>query len=164
MKISGLIFSSFLVSILLGSPLPVSADSPYRDHRFDSYKTLPPSEEGDILFVGNSITNMMNWWEAFGSRANIRARGNSGASSDELLANFDNIVKGNPSKVFLMIGTNDLSSEVDSNCPDSVAGRIIDFLSRTRSKLPSAQIFYQSILPSLNGKRTPEKLRKLIVL
>ena len=160
MKISRLIFSSFLVSILLGSPLPVSADSPYRDHRFDSYKTLPPSEEGDILFVGNSITNMMNWWEAFGSRANIRARGNSGASSDELLANFDNIVKGNPSKVFLMIGTNDLSSEVDSNCPDSVAGRIIDFLSRTRSKLPSAQIFYQSILPSLNGKRTPEKTKK----
>lgn len=149
-----------LMICLLAGSLCSHADKPYRDHRFYSYKSLPECNEGDILFVGNSITNMMNWWEAFGSRDNIRGRGNSGATSDELLYYFDDIVKGNPSKVFLMIGTNDLGSDTESNSPDSVAARIIELLKRTRSKVPGAEIYYQSILPSLNGKRTKEKTEK----
>lgn len=160
MKINRLVLASLMMSVFLGNSIPICADSPYRDHRFNSYKTLPPSNEGDILFVGNSITNMMNWWEAFGSRDNIRGRGNSGALSAELLENFDDIIKGNPSKVFLMIGTNDLASDAESNQPDSVAYRIIEFLSRTRNKLPDSQIFYQSILPTLVGRRTQEKTEK----
>lgn len=143
--------------LVLAVCLPAHADKAYKNHRFDSYKTLPPCKEGDILFVGNSITNMMNWWEAFGSRDNIRGRGNSGATTDELLENFDYIVQGTPAKVFLMIGTNDLGSDTEFNRPDSVADRIIQFLSQTRQKVPGAEIYYQSILPSLTGRRTPEK-------
>ena len=85
-----------LLIALLGFQDLIFAGNPYRDHRYSSYKTLPACEEGDILFVGNSITNMMNWWEAFGSRANIRGRGNSGTISKELLEYFDDIVKGKP--------------------------------------------------------------------
>ena len=146
-----------LLLFIIGGRALMFADVTYRDHRFNSYKTLPECQEGDILFVGNSITNMMNWWEAFGSRDNIRARGNSGAASHELLLHYDDIVKGNPSKVFLMIGTNDLGSTTDFNSPDSVASRIIEFLTRTRKKVPDADVYYQSILPSLVGRRTQEK-------
>ena len=148
------------LTILLVSIFETGAQTPFRDHRFSSYKTLPICNEGDILFVGNSITNMMNWWEAFGSRENIRGRGASGANSAELLYYFDDIVRGNPSKVFLMIGTNDLASNAEFNSPDSVAGRIIEFLSRTRRKAPEAEIYFQSILPTLNGNRTKEKTLK----
>ena len=160
MKIGRLIYIIAVLSGLVLTSNPLVAATPYRDHRFDSFKTLPDCNEGDILFVGNSITNMMNWWEAFGSRDNIRGRGNSGANSKELLYNFDNLVKGNPSKVFLMIGTNDLASDADINSPDSVAGRIIEFLSTTRNKLPEAEIYYQSILPSLIANRTQAKTEK----
>lgn len=160
MKLKNILSSLLVLAALTGGVLPVNAATPYRTHRFYSFKSLPECQEGDILFVGNSITNMMNWWEAFGSRDNIRGRGNSGASSGELLNYFDDIVKGNPAKVFLMIGTNDLGSEGDFNTPDSVAGRIIEFLDRTRKKVPGAEIYYQSILPSLNGKRTKEKTEK----
>lgn len=162
-RFNGIKDSKGLLSVLLSLLfiLPAFADHPYRDHRFYSYKSLPECKPGDILFVGNSITNMMNWWEAFGSRDNIRGRGNSGATSDELLYYFDDIVKGEPSKVFLMIGTNDLASDTPFNSPDSVADRIIRFLERTRLKVPAAEIYYQSILPSLSGRRSPEKIERV---
>lgn len=140
--------------------IAVYADSPYREHRFNSFSTLPECVDGDILFVGNSITNMMNWWEAFGSRANIKARGNSGATSTELLEYYDDIVKGKPSKIFLMIGTNDLGMQGETNSPDSVADRIEQLLAKFRSQAPQAEIYYQSILPSTVGSRTPEKTEK----
>lgn len=139
--------------------LTMNAANPYREHRFNSYKTLPACNDGDILFVGNSITNMMNWWEAFGSRDNIRGRGNSGAVTQELITYFDDIVKGNPAKVFIMIGTNDLGSKVDVNVPDTVAARIETLLAMTREKVPDAEIYYQSILPSIVANRTPERIK-----
>ena len=61
------------------------ADLPFRNHRYDSFKVLPITSE-DIVFIGNSITNMNEWWEAFGSNHNVKNRGVSGAYTDEALA------------------------------------------------------------------------------
>ena len=40
------------------------ADEPFRRHRYDQFKALPPAE-GSIVFMGNSITDMPPWGEAF---------------------------------------------------------------------------------------------------
>lgn len=151
------IILSFLSFICLFS-LPVYADFPFRDHRYNSFKTLEPNKEGDIIFIGNSITNMMNWNELFGGNPNIKNRGTSGAFTQEILNNLESMIAGNPSKIFLMIGTNDLGSEGSFYTPDAVAYRIKKILERIREERPEAEVYFQSILPSNAGLRTVEKI------
>ena len=59
--------ASLLLAVLFAFSLTTQADEKYRSHRFSSFQTLPAFNEGDIVFIGNSITNMMNWSEAFGA-------------------------------------------------------------------------------------------------
>ena len=151
-------FSIFiLVSLLVGNAIPVFADLPFRNHRYSSFQTLPENKQGDIVFIGNSITNMMNWNELFGSRENIKNRGTSGAFTQEILDNLESMIAGNPSKIFLMIGTNDLGTEGTPFLPEAVAYRIEKILSRIRKEVPDAEVYYQSILPSTKGLRTESK-------
>ncbi|MCH5234729.1 MAG: hypothetical protein J1E16_05495 [Muribaculaceae bacterium] len=154
-------FHKFLsVAICTLSVLPLYADLPFRDHRFSSFQTLPPSQKGDIVFIGNSITNMMNWNELFGNSKNIKNRGTSGAITKEILDNLESMISGEPSKIFVMIGTNDLGTEGSEFQPKAVAYRIKKILNRIREEVPEAQVYYQSILPSLSGLRTEEKTTK----
>lgn len=150
-------FTSLLVAALAMFSLTAKADEPFRLHRYSSFKALPACQDGDIVFIGNSITNMMNWYEAFGSRQNIHGRGNSGGYTQEILDNLESMIAGNPSKVFLMIGTNDLGTVGDFYAPALVAERIQKIIARTRTEAPNATVYYESILPSLNGSRTQAK-------
>lgn len=137
--------------LFLLAALSASADEPFRLHRYSAFTTLPV-DSNSIVFVGNSITNMHEWWEAF-DNPNIRARGNSGAVSDETLANFETVIAGRPAKVFLMIGTNDLGTS-GINTPDHVVANVRAMLVRAAAASPRTQIYVQSILPSAVGIRT----------
>ncbi|MBQ0019093.1 MAG: exo-alpha-sialidase [Bacteroidales bacterium] len=133
------------------------ADGPFRNHRYDSFKTLPQAGSEDIVFIGNSITNMMNWWEALGSNQKIKGRGNSGAVTQEVLDNLESMIAGQPAKVFLMIGTNDLGTAgIDD--PNYVARQIETIITRIRKESPATMVYCQSILPS--GLRDAAKIRK----
>lgn len=131
--------------------LTAHADEPFRLHRYSAFTTLTV-DSNSIVFIGNSITNMHEWWEAFGD-PNIRARGNSGAVSDETLANFETVIAGRPAKVFLMIGTNDLGTN-GINTPEHVAANVRTMLTRLAAKSPKTEVYIQSILPSTVGIRT----------
>ena len=147
-----------LLSLLcLFLSLQAFANLEFRDHRYSEFRALPPSEKGDIVFIGNSITNMMNWNELFGNHSNIKNRGTSGALTKEILDNLESMIAGNPSKVFLMIGTNDLGRNGYEFTPETVAYRIEKILSQIRNEAPQAEVYYQSILPTLAGSRTREK-------
>ena len=126
----------------LGSSVCV-ADHPFRRHRFDVMKTLPV-DSTDIVFFGNSITNMHEWWEAFGSDGRILNRGASGASSRELVKNIGSVIDGKPAKMFLMIGTNDISGKVPV---DTVVSNIRKMAERVRRESPRTKLYIQSILP-----------------
>lgn len=102
--------ANLLLAVLFAFSSAAHADEPFRKHRYSSFQALPACNDGDIVFIGNSITNMMNWYEAFGSRQEIHGRGNSGGYTQEILDNLESMIAGNPSKVFLMIGTNDLGT------------------------------------------------------
>lgn len=132
------------------------ADLPFRQHRFDQFKALPV-QEGSIVFFGNSITNMHEWWEAFGSDPRVLNRGNSGANTIELLENIGTVIVQQPEKVFIGIGTNDLGTK-GINQPDSVAARISEMVRLIRQGSPKTQVYVQSILPSEVGLRTLEKI------
>ena len=131
--------------------LTAMADGPFRAHRYDSYKVMPISGS-DIVFIGNSITDMHGWTEAFGAEG-IANRGNSGALSAEILDNLETYIAGRPRQAYLMIGTNDLGS---GYTPEYVGENVRRIVQRIKDESPETDIYLESILPSTVGSRTLE--------
>lgn len=155
---------TILACWLLGSALTM-ADLPFRNHRANHLCTLPVSND-NIVFIGNSITQGNEWWEAFGN-PRILNRGISGALSTEVLQNLDAYTGGKPRKVFLMIGTNDLVT-AGLNSSEQVVDHTARIVERLQKLSAGTEIFVQSILPTHSGTRnnvliqqTNEELKKL---
>ena len=130
----------------------------FHGHRYDAMDIMPV-RQGDIVFVGNSITNMHEWWEAFGCRNNILNRGVSGCVSQETVENIDNVVAGHPSKVFLMVGTNDLARKWS---PFAIARNVETIVRRFKAESPETELYIQSILPVAEGNsRSAEDIMAL---
>lgn len=144
-----------VAAVIFAGALTAKADLPFRNHRYDSFKASPVTSQ-NIVFMGNSITNMNEWRECFGNDPRIINRGNSGAVSQELLDNIGPIVAGKPAKIFIGIGTNDLGGEA-ADAPQKVAANIRKVIDRFQAESPQTEIYIQSILPSSNGRRTPER-------
>lgn len=144
-----------LILALLAAITPALADWPFREHRFHHFSTLAP-EAGRIVFIGNSITNMHEWGEAFGSSL-VLNRGIAGTVCDELVENLEPFIINHPAKVFLMAGTNDLGTS-GMNYPEYPAQRIRKIIRRIQQESPTTEIYVQSILPSRNGLRTPDNI------
>lgn len=142
---------SFLLTFLLlclCSLTSVRADEPFRNHRYHVFSVLPVHSD-HIVMMGNSITNMHEWWEALGNHRIIN-RGVSGAVSDEMVANLSPIVSGHPSKVFIMIGTNDIGY---GKSREHIADNLQKIITRFQQESPATKVYVQSILPSENGSR-----------
>lgn len=148
MKKSLLFILAFIVSAV-----SAWADAPFRNQRYDVFKVLPVTEQS-IVFMGNSITNMHDWFEAF-DNPNVINRGCSGAVSSELIDNLESVLPGHPKKIFLMIGTNDLGSN-GLNTAAQVAAKVRTALNKCKKESPNTELYVQSILPSKSGIRTLE--------
>lgn len=121
---------------------PDSIFSTYYHQRKSLFEGMPAGR-GDILFVGNSITDGGEWGELFGD-PKVRNRGISGDFTAGVLHRTASLAKGRPSKVFLMIGVNDLARGIST---DSVARNILAFVSYFRKESPATRLFVQSLLP-----------------
>ncbi len=133
-----------LLAMVLGFAQGIRADEPFRKHRYDSWKVLGLPQDA-IVFVGNSITDMHNWTEAFGNDARVVNRGNSGGYSYEVLENVESWVRFKPAKVFIKIGTNDLGTNYTEQ---SIAQNIRKTVDIIRRESPSTEIYLQSIIPA----------------
>jgi lysophospholipase L1-like esterase len=142
--ISGL-FSFSLIHLKAQIKLPVYPDSlftTYYYQRLTLFKSMPDTK-GDIIFLGNSITDGGEWSELFND-LHIKNRGISGDFSAGIINRIDEVVKRKPAKVFLMIGVNDLSRNIT---PDSVVKNILLITSYIKQETVSTQVYVQSILP-----------------
>ena len=143
-----------LLSLLLLLVLTVGnrtfAADPFRSHRYDVFKVLPLNEQS-VVFVGNSITNMHEWWEAFGSEGHIVNRGVWGTFIDETVQHIEAVAMGKPKKVFLMVGTNDLGKNGSRNIDDIIENTRI-MVERLQKVSPSTEIYIQGILPSVYNR------------
>lgn len=138
---------SWLV-LLLAGVATAFADVPFRNYRANHFFTLPVASD-NIVFIGNSITNMHDWAEAF-NNPKIINRGISGAVSDEVVNNLEAFISGHPSKVFLMIGTNDLGTS-GMNTPEYPYRNFKTIVDRIMKESPETKIYVQSILPVAAG-------------
>lgn len=135
-------------TLLLGLSHAVWADEHNEAARYAGFEALPAAQDGDVVFIGNSITHMMNWWEAYGNKHNIHGRGNSGAKTYQALANLESMIAGQPSKAFVMLGTNDFGN---GDNPEHVALLVKTLCKRILLESPRTTVYLQSILPSNNG-------------
>ncbi len=122
------------------------ADTAYRPktydeqvHQFEAY----PNAEEDIIFLGNSITARTHWDELLQLPA-ARNRGISGDTTFGLLERLDEITEGNPKKVFILIGINDISRDF----PDEIIiENYKEILRRIKEESPATRVYVQTILP-----------------
>ena len=149
-------FFTFLFCWLLSATIAL-ADGPFRNHRFDSFKVLEPAE-GSIVFIGNSITDMHCWPEAFktsdGRYLPIVNRGNSGTYSTEQSDNLESYIKNSPKKVFMMIGTNDIAISGGLNFSgEQVLQYVKSIVDRIHQRSPQTKIYLYSILNNKTSNR-----------
>lgn len=126
------------------------AQSAYNFQRRSLFEKLPV-RRGDIVFLGNSITDGCEWSELFGRRR-VLNRGISGDRAEWLLDRLDPIVSGRPAKIFLMIGVNDLSA---GRTPEAVAADVATLIDRVAAASPRTRLYVQSVLP-INDRDIPD--------
>jgi lysophospholipase L1-like esterase len=102
-----------------------------------------PVVTGKVMFLGNSITEGGNWAELTGDKTVIN-RGIGGDVTFGVIKRLDDVIIRKPSKLFILIGINDISKDF----PDEViADNYRKIIQELKSKTPDTKIFVQSILP-----------------
>lgn len=104
----------------------------------------PAIASKDIVMLGNSLTEGGGDWSALLGKKNIRNRGIIG---DEVMGIYDRlhqILPGHPSKLFLLIGVNDISHDLTT---DSIVNMIRMTVERIQKESPDTKLYLQSLLP-----------------
>ncbi|MGA4607138.1 GDSL-type esterase/lipase family protein [Pseudoalteromonas maricaloris] len=143
--------------ILFFSTNVFSTDIPYQSKWLKQHYTermadfhLQPLKKGDIVFIGDSLTEMgMNWGLRFN---NLKAR-NRGIKADMtygVLARLDEMKANPPQAIFIMIGINDIFNlyyQQELKNLSSVSENIQRITEILHAALPQTRIFVQSLLP-----------------
>jgi lysophospholipase L1-like esterase len=102
-----------------------------------------PVVTGRVIFLGNSITQGGDWPALTGDSTAI----NRGVGADLTFGLRDrlaDVTRRKPSKLFILIGINDISKDI----PDAViAAEYRAIIDTVRARSPATKIFVQSILP-----------------
>ncbi|HTR27935.1 MAG TPA: GDSL-type esterase/lipase family protein [Puia sp.] len=102
-----------------------------------------PVVKGRIIFLGNSITEIGDWKKLLNDSTVIN-RGIGGDITFGVLKRLDDVIVRQPSKLFLLIGINDIGKDI----PDAViADNIRKIIVRVQKGSPSTKIYIESILP-----------------
>lgn len=107
------------------------------------FKVLPPVDTKSIVFLGNSLTQNFDVIE-FYQNLNIKNRGIGGDITPGVLSRLNGIIKGQPKKIFIEIGINDLLHNISV---DSVTNNIKNISDSIHLKSPKTIIYIQSLLP-----------------
>lgn len=102
-----------------------------------------PLQQGQIVFLGNSITQAGKWDEYFPIQKPAN-RGISGDNTEGMLARLDEIIEAKPNKLFIMAGINDISL----NRPNKkIMANVKEIIARVKQETPQTAIYIQSVLP-----------------
>ena len=126
-------------------PLEVSD---YYKHRVSIFRSLPETEK-KIIMLGNSLNNNALWTELF-PLGYIVNRGISGDVVDGVCQRLDEITPDNPTKIFLITGTNDFINDPEISAV-KVWDRYEKLIKTIRQDMPKTRLYIQSTLP-LNPK------------
>ena len=126
---------------------PVNPDVYYarRATLFD----LLPVYSSDIIMLGNSLTDGAEWNELF-DNCHVKNRGIVGDIIPGFFERLEPILKGQPRKIFIMGGVNDISHSVSA---DSIVSAMTQVVTTIQARCPKTEIYVQSMLPFNNDVR-----------
>ena len=111
-------------------------------HKKEHFESLPNTED-EIIFLGNSITDFCEWSELF-QDLRIKNRGISGDITEGVLFRLSEVTESKPSKVFIMIGVNDLSKNISLT---QILYNYENIIKSIKSASSKTKIYVQSVLP-----------------
>ncbi|MGV3509729.1 MAG: GDSL-type esterase/lipase family protein [Sphingobacteriaceae bacterium] len=159
-----LVIALFLVEGVLAQSEII--DSSYANGYYKqrlAYFNQMPNRKKEIVFLGNSITEVGEWQEVVHLK-NVINRGISGDNSFGVFYRLDEILASKPSKIFLMIGVNDIKRGTPLNLIIQNYERIAQKIQR---QSPRTKLYFQSVLPvaesmlvSIYSKISNEKIRE----
>jgi lysophospholipase L1-like esterase len=137
------------LALLQGSKSRITAmyDTPFYWDKKSHFETLPKSES-EIIFLGDSLTDLCEWEELFKNNK-IKNRGICGDTTEGILNRIDNIIEAKPQKLFILIGINDLNQ---GRKVEDVLNTYRNILRTLQEQIPKTQVFIQSVLPVNNDK------------
>ncbi len=146
-----------ILSIIAAALLTCSAAEAQNAYNYQkrSHFAVLPVHKSNIVFLGDSITDYGDWSEWFGNTKIIN-RGISGDRAEWLAARMDPIIEGQPAKLFLMIGTNDLAAGA---APETVVENICKVIDRILTESPRTRLYVESLFP-VNGEAFKDKVSK----
>lgn len=126
---------------------PVNPDVYYarRATLFD----LLPVYSSDIIMLGNSLTDGAEWNELL-DNCHVKNRGIVGDIIPGFFERLEPILKGQPRKIFIMGGVNDISHGVSA---DSIVSAMAQVVTTIQARCPKTEIYVQSMLPFNNDVR-----------
>ncbi|MBQ8581491.1 MAG: GDSL family lipase [Alistipes sp.] len=138
-----------LVALLaLMIALPAMAQSGFGDY-YDCRLTAHRKAgmpKGAVVWMGDSLTEQA-WWSFLTKEKPLVNRGIGGDNTRGMLARLPEILEFAPRKMFLMAGVNDLSG----NRPvEEVAQNIRKMLEMVRERVPSCEVYLQSVITPNN--------------
>ncbi len=98
---------------------------------------------GKVLFLGNSITEGGNFKKLL-KDSSIVNRGIGGDITFGVLRRLDEVTRFQPSKLYMLIGINDLSKGIPE---DVILENMFLIVAQIKKTSPKTQIYVQSILP-----------------
>lgn len=111
--------------------------------------------DNEIIFLGDSLTQEGQWEQLLANytKQPIYNFGIGGDTTDGILYRLEQVIKYQPSKLFLLIGANDFWNEAKTVNEVVVNYRLI--LTKLQQLNPHTQIYIQSLLP-INNQEYPQ--------
>ena len=139
----------FVIALLaLVITLPAMAQSGFGDYydcRLAAHRKAG-MPKGAVVWMGDSLTEQA-WWSFLTKEKPLVNRGIGGDNTRGMLARLPEILEFAPRKMFLMAGVNDLSG----NRPvEEVAQNIRKMLEMVRERVPSCEVYLQSVITPNN--------------
>ncbi len=114
----------------------------HHEQKLSMFEAMPV-RNGTIIILGNSIIEGANWSELFGNERIIN-RGISADVTQGVINRMDEIVRHKAAKLFIAIGTNDISRSIPI---ETILANYKIILQRMKNDSPQTKIYIQSLLP-----------------
>lgn len=114
----------------------------YARARADIFNLLP-DDDNEIIFVGNSLTDLFPTNEWFPNKK-TKNRGISNDGTRQVLNRISDVTRLRPAKIFLEIGINDIKYGVPL---DTAFSNLVQIIYRIKYETPSTAIYVNCVFP-----------------
>lgn len=111
------------------------------------FRNSNTDSKSGIVFLGDSLTDYVNFDDYFPFP--VLNRGIAGDTTAGVLNRIDDVIALAPSKLFLLIGTNDIGSGLK---PEKIIANIRKIIALIQENSPGTKIYVQSLFPTNNTK------------